>query len=98
MPQRSGGRCAAHGGGRSKGVPVDAPPAARGYDRQWQTVRDAYLADHPWCEWPGCSKPAEEVHHLDGEGPLGDNSEANLESRCRPHHWQETRREHWGPR
>lgn len=37
--------------------------AARGYDRDWQRLRDAYLKAHPLCERCG-KEPADTVHHI----------------------------------
>lgn len=60
-----------------KRVDRDRPTAAaRGYDRRWQATRTAYLAEHPLCECDRCAplpvQPlAEDVHHIDGRGPLG---------------------------
>lgn len=77
--------CPTHRGGRLGGP--DRPPAARrGYGSAWRRRRTEYLAGHPLCEWPGCAEPGIDVHHLDGAGPAGDNSDANLEALCHPHH------------
>src|SRR6202020_551166 len=50
--------------------------AARGYDREWQATRSAFLAEHPTCECDDCMKlplyqrPAGTgVDHRDGLGP-----------------------------
>lgn len=41
--------------------------------REWRRVRAAFLRDHPLCQHPdGCVAPASHVHHLDGEGPIGE--------------------------
>lgn len=65
----------------------------RGYTAEWERTRRAYLADHPLCECDqtccpgGCSDIAEDVHHLDGLGPLGPRGHdpanlAGLSHRC----------------
>jgi 5-methylcytosine-specific restriction protein A len=64
--------------------------AYRGYGSAWKRIRRAYLAVHPICEQDGCDSPATDVHHLDGRGPLGDNSDGNLEALCHAHHSQRT--------
>lgn len=41
--------------------------AARGYDRRWQTVRAAYMAQYPLCgrcQMRGLVKQADMVHHI----------------------------------
>jgi 5-methylcytosine-specific restriction protein A len=51
--------------------------AARGYGPRWQAASAAYLAANPRCVCGpgccpnGCGRPATDVHHLDGLGPLG---------------------------
>lgn len=40
----------------------------------------------PMCEWPGCDKPAVEVHHVVKTRDGGDDSFENLRSTCRKHH------------
>jgi 5-methylcytosine-specific restriction protein A len=70
---------------------ADRPSAARrGYDAAWEARRARYLREHPICEEPGCGEPATEVDHVDGSGPRGDNSDANLRAYCKPHHSRKT--------
>lgn len=38
------------------------PSPSRTYGRRWQTLRKAYLAQHPLCEC-GCERPATVVDH-----------------------------------
>lgn len=68
----------------------DRPTAAqRGYDTRWQRTRRRFIRTHPTCEWPdGCTSPAEDVHHLDGQGPHGPQGHdpANLQALCHSHH------------
>jgi 5-methylcytosine-specific restriction protein A len=64
----------------------------RGYDHKWARTRGRYLAHHPICEDGNCTAPAEEVHHLDGLGPLGPlgHKWVNLEALCKLHHGRRT--------
>ena len=59
---------------------------ARGYDRDWQVVRLAYLQTHPLCEdceARGCIVPAALVHHKQAIRAGGDRlSEGNLRALC----------------
>jgi 5-methylcytosine-specific restriction protein A len=61
----------------------------RGYDERWQRTRAAYLATFPICQHPdGCLISATDVHHLDGQGPLGERGHdwSNLQGLCHAHH------------
>jgi 5-methylcytosine-specific restriction protein A len=68
--------------------------ASRGYGISWRAIRRRYLRRNPVCEFERCSQDATEVHHLDGLGPKGDNSDANLMSLCNSHHSQITASQH----
>ena len=88
----TGSRCPDHAKDRR-------PTAARrGYDTKWQRTRQAKLTATPYCEQPGCFKPATEVDHIDGLGPLGPqgHTPGNLRSYCHPHHSQRTARDQPG--
>jgi 5-methylcytosine-specific restriction protein A len=76
-------RCPAHRRGSA---------AVRGYGRSWKIIRQRYLRGHPVCEAPHCPMPASDVHHVDGRGPLHDNSPSNLVALCHRHHSQITAR------
>jgi len=78
------GRCPDHRGTPRSGTP--------GYGARWRRTRNAYIAEFPRCEWPGCTKPAIDVHHIDGLGPHGPRGYdwTNLQSLCRSHHRHET--------
>lgn len=68
-------------------------PTKRGYDAKWRRTRARYLRHHPTCEYPdGCKRAAEDVHHLDGKGPLGPAGHDwdNLQALCHSHHSQVT--------
>lgn len=79
------GRCPAH-------TPHRASASARGYDQHWRQTRGRYLKHHPACEQPGCTLPATDVHHLDGQGPNGPHGHTwtNLQALCHRHHSQIT--------
>lgn len=76
--------------------------AARGYDREWQATRAAFLEDHPTCECDDCLRlpfyqrpPAEVVDHKDGLGPSGPRGHdpSNLRSMTKLHHDRRTARD-----
>ena len=76
----------------------DGRPSARrrGYDAKWEQTRRDFLGAFPACQWPeGCLTPASQVHHLDGEGPMGVRGHdfGNLQSLCASHHAQITAKE-----
>ncbi len=60
----------------------------------WRRLRKRILLERPYCEWPGCWRPATDVDHKtrieDGGDPW---DEANLEPLCHPHHSAKTARE-----
>lgn len=65
-----------------------APNPWRG-NSGWREISAAYRRAHPFCEWPGCDRPVDVVHHKDGSGRRGNranNSDANLQSLCFEHH------------
>jgi 5-methylcytosine-specific restriction protein A len=62
----------------------------RGYDAKWRRIRAAFLKAHPYCEEPGCLEVANTVDHVDGSGPRGNNSWANLRAYCPKHHNRKT--------
>lgn len=77
-----------------QGPPLDTRPnaRARGYDRAWERLRNAVLAQHPMCFAPGCDQAADVVDH---RIPIIVAPELRLAwSNCRPactkHHAQLT--------
>lgn len=64
----------------------------RGYDARWQRTQAAHLRKHPLCVEPGCLRPATDVDHIDGLGPLGPRGHdpGNLRSYCHSHHSKRT--------
>ena len=57
--------------------------------RAWRRVRAEFIRDHPVCQHPeGCIAPATQVHHIDGQGPVGERGldPSNLLACCASHH------------
>ena len=54
----------------------------RGYDQDWQQVRDDYIAAHPVCERSGCNAPADLVHHIVPKKRGGSDYPGNLMAVC----------------
>lgn len=58
---------------------------------RWKRLRRRILLERPWCQWPGCSRPATDVDHTlpleDGGEPW---DELNLSALCHPHHSRKT--------
>jgi len=68
---------------------------ARGYDADWRTLRNRFMAAHPQCSEPGCDAPAQEVDHILSvrERPDLRLSWFNLRALCKTHHSARTARE-----
>jgi 5-methylcytosine-specific restriction protein A len=67
-----------------QGRPSEPRPTARarGYDRAWERLRNAFLAQHPMCFAPGCNRAADVVDHII---PIVVNPALRLAwSNCRP--------------
>jgi 5-methylcytosine-specific restriction endonuclease McrA len=93
----AGGLCPACEAKRQARIDAKRPSAAaRGYDQNWRRIRARYLRAHPSCETPGCFATATEIDHLDGRGPLGDNSDGNLMALCSTCHSRKTVHRDWG--
>ena len=75
---------------------------ARGYTRQWQKARIAYLAEHPLCvdcREEGRVTPATVVDHIvphKGNDRLFWDEANNWAARCKSHHDAKTAREDGG--
>jgi len=82
--------CAQHT--RERRPPDNRPSSAqRGYDTEWQKIRAAYLAAHPWCVVKECPPhPATEVDHIVARSEGGTNDFINLRGYCRSHHSMRT--------
>jgi hypothetical protein len=96
--------CAEHAGATAG---QDTPPKRRprasiasggdGYDRRWMKLRARKLGRAPICEWPGCERDAQHVHHIDGlgcRGPRGYDM-GNLMSLCAAHHNPISAQQRW---
>jgi len=65
--------------------PDNRPTAtARGYDRAWHRIRDAFLAAHPTCAV--CGAVAVDVDHIVARRAGGSDDWANLQALCARHH------------
>jgi len=65
--------------------PSDYRPSAakRGYDKQWQQIRAAYISRYPICQT--ChNRPSQDVHHVNGNNK--DNRTENLIALCHSCH------------
>lgn len=67
----------------------------RGYDGEWRTLRQSFIADHPICCVPGCGKPTKDVDHVESlrDHPERRLDRTNLRPFCHPHHAQRTARD-----
>ena len=83
-------RCEQHRKAKRRAEDKRRPNArARGYDIHWERTRKDYLRAFPICQHPdGCLNHAVDVHHRDGQGPLGPKGHdwGNLMGLCHPHH------------
>lgn len=61
---------------------------ARGYGRQWQAIRLAYLRAHPLCV--ECNRPATDVDHIVARAKGGKDDESNLQALCHSCHSRKT--------
>ena len=69
--------------------------ASAGYGSDWRSLRDAYIRQHPICEWPGCPAPSEEVDHIVRVkvDPSRRLDTSNLRALCVQHHRSRTGRD-----
>lgn len=58
----------------------------------------AHLAEHPWCEEPGCRVLATDVDHIESveDAPERRLDPLNLRSYCHAHHSRRTARDQSG--
>ena len=79
-----GGRCPTHR--------VYRWPASGGYGWAWTKVRNAFIAQHPICEWPGCTAASAEVDHIVRVkvDPSRRLDPPNLRALCARHHRSRT--------
>ena len=80
-------RCAVHA--KSKW-----PKSGGIYDTAWRRLRNAYIAQHRFCEARNCLLAAAEVDHIVsvGEDPSRRLDPTNLQSLCLHHHRAKTAR------
>ena len=64
-------------------------PAARGYDRSWQKLREAILARDPTCRHCGLA-PSTDVDHIKPKRDGGSDHPANLQGLCHRCHSRKT--------
>jgi hypothetical protein len=69
-----------------------APKRAREL-REYRPLRDAFLAEHPWCQFPGgCDRATTELHHRRGRRGLRLLDQAWWAASCAMHNdFAETR-------
>lgn len=72
-----------------------APAAARGYDKDWRELRDAHLAEEPFCRHcaqRGIERRARTVDHIESirKAPERRLDPTNLQSLCWPCHNRKT--------
>lgn len=61
-------------------------PSTAADDRKYTYNKAAHLAEHPFCQYPGCGRMAVDLHHKAGRnGPLLWFPKY-FASACRPHH------------
>jgi 5-methylcytosine-specific restriction protein A len=76
-----------------------ASSSERGYGVEWSKVRNAYLADHPWCAHcaiAGQRIKATDVDHIKPRRDGGTDDAENLQSLCHRHHSLKTARHDGG--
>ena len=73
-------------------APKRASSAARGYDAQWQKLRQQHLRRHPLCVVCDAPGPGNEVDHILslGERPDLRLETSNLRTLCKRHHSRRT--------
>ncbi len=54
--------------------------------RRYKRLREKYFLDHPTCEFPGCTKKVEDLHHLKGRQGSFLTNKKYFCSLCRNHH------------
>ncbi len=58
----------------------------RGYGSEWRKRRARVLAEHPMCQWVGCTLPATDVDHILSKSLGGTDDHLNLRALCAVHH------------
>ena len=65
-------------------------PRKRGYDGKWEKIRNAYIQEHPLCEYPNCFKQSKHVDHIISLRRGGTHDPENLQALCTTHHSKKT--------
>jgi len=81
--------CALHQAQKTKAYNQRRRDVRKLYDRNWEKVRDSYIARHPLCELceaAGRLVPAEHVHHVVPLFQGGTHRDSNLQALCKPCH------------
>lgn len=68
----------------------------RGYDSNWQRVRQMVLNRNPMCQVPGCTRPATDIDHIIPLRQGGENTDNNLQALCHSHHSMKTAKDKKG--
>jgi 5-methylcytosine-specific restriction enzyme A len=65
-------------------------------DAAWRKLRGRFIGANPFCCWPGCRKPTEDVDHIISVRDRPDLRLAwsNLRPFCHSHHSARTARDH----
>ena len=58
----------------------------RGYGHSWQKLRKVVLDRDPYCQWPDCPNPTEEIDHVVPKALGGTDEFDNLQGLCVEHH------------
>ncbi len=82
------GRCAAHAELYEQ---ERGSAASRGYGGQWRHIRDAFLAENPFCVV--CGEPATDADHIVPRAQGGTDARENLQAMCHRHHSAKTMRQ-----
>jgi 5-methylcytosine-specific restriction enzyme A len=94
------GRCPAHRRSQRRASPYVEPPrpssTKRGYGREHQRNREAYMAAHPICEARGCTEASTDFDHIDGNPRNNPRDGSNWQMLCRRHHSRKTVRHDGG--
>lgn len=84
-----GSLCETHEQARMQRYNARRPSASQaGYGAQWRRIRDAYLAQHPYCAL--CGARGTHVDHIKAKADGGTDDEGNLQTLCARDHSKKT--------
>lgn len=95
-PAGPGGKCTDHA------RTIDATRNARRVrsievyrSKRWRRLRRLVLTEEPYCQHPGCPRPASDVDHITRveDDPIRAFDRSNLQALCHSHHSSKTARE-----